>query len=343
MRKVIRVPGRVNLIGDHTDYTGGWVMPMAIDRWTMFEIETGGGRISLRSEQMEGFVGLALAEVAEGWRCPTSVPDWGRYVAAAMIETGPSEGFVGEIRSTIPVGAGLSSSAALAVGLVMAMLPSERFPDQLNPLEIAQIAQRVEHRATGVPTGIMDQLCIAGARAGHATLIDCARGAITHVPFESTEALQVQVLFVAHRTLEGSAYSDRVRECAEAESMIGPLVSARLSDLEEIESEVLRKRVRHVITENARVHAFAQAVASEHLHLAGEIMSESHRSLAEDYEVSTAEMDQVVASISALPRVWGARMAGGGFGGCVVAITEQGVEIPGAWTVAPVGSAEILS
>lgn len=335
MRRRIQVPGRVNLIGDHTDYTGGWVMPMAIDRWTVFELETGGDRITLKSEQLPGIVDLAVFGSVTG-SVRELGPDWGRYVSAAMIETETTEGFVGEIRSTIPVGAGVSSSAALAVGLVMAMLPSDTV---LGPLAVAQIAQRVEHRATGVPTGIMDQLCIAAAEAGHALLIDCAPGATRWQPIEMPEQVRVQVLFVAHRRLEGSAYSDRVRECAEAEAIIGPLAAAGLSDLGSIESEVLRRRARHVITENARVHAFAEAFIARDLNLVGEIMIASHRSLSDDYEVSTPEMDQVVASISEMPGVWGVRMTGGGFGGCVVAITEPDVEIPGAWTVVPVGAA----
>ncbi len=335
MRRQIRVPGRVNLIGDHTDYTGGWVMPMAIDRWMMFDLETGGDRITLKSAQLPGIVDLAVFGSEH-----ETIVDWGRYVAAAMIETGTTEGLVGEIRSTIPVGAGVSSSAALAVGLVMAMLPSDTMP---GPLELAQIVQRVEHRATGVPTGIMDQLCIAGAEAGHALLIDCAPGATRWEPIQMPEQVRVQVLFVAHRTLEGSAYSDRVRECAEAEAIIGSLATADLSDLDSIESEVLRRRARHVITENTRVHAFADALIGRDLDLVGEIMIASHRSLSDDYEVSTPEMDQVVASISELPGVWGVRMTGGGFGGCVVAITEPDGEIPGAWTVVPVGAARVMN
>lgn len=306
-------------------------MPMAIDRWMVFEIETGGDRITLKSAQLPGIVDLAVSGSEH-----ETIVDWGRYVAAAMIETAATEGFVGEIRSTIPVGAGVSSSAALAVGLVMAMLPSDTMP---GPLALAQIVQRVEHRATGVPTGIMDQLCIAGAEAGHALLIDCAPGATRWQPIEMPEQVRVQVLFVAHRRLEGSAYSDRVRECADVEAIIGPLAAAGLSDLDSIESEVLRRRARHVITENARVHAFADALIARDLDLVGEIMIVSHRSLSDDYEVSTPEMDQVVASISEMPGVWGVRMTGGGFGGCVVAITEPDVEIPGAWTVVPVGAA----
>jgi galactokinase len=335
MKVWVRVPGRVNLIGDHTDYTGGWVLPMAIDRWTVLEADVGGEQVRLLSQDVEGEVHLALPPNAAGPQVRADVhPQWGRYVAAAMGETGLQHGLTGTIRSDIPVGAGLSSSAALGVALVLAMTD----PDvHLEPLELAQIVQRVEHRATGVPTGIMDQLCIAAARDGHASLIDCGSHTMSHVSVTA----QVQVLFVAHRTLDGSAYTNRVRECAAIEAIIGPLRTAQLADLAALRDEQLRRRARHVITENARVRTCAIALADGDHGLVGSLMAQSHQSLARDYEVSTPEMDRVVAETSALPGVWGVRMTGGGFGGCVVALTTPETEIPGAWRVMPVGAPQL--
>jgi galactokinase len=332
MKVWVRVPGRVNLIGDHTDYTGGWVLPMTIDRWTVLEADVGGEQVRLVSQDVDGEVHLAVPLSAADPQALADVnPQWGRYVAAAMSETGLQRGLTGTIRSEIPVGAGLSSSAALGVALVLAMTE----PDvRVEPLELAKMVQRVEHRATGVPTGIMDQLCIAAAREGHASLIDCGSHAMSYVPVSA----QVQVLFVAHRTLDGSEYTNRVRECAAVEAIIGPLRTAQLADLVAIRDARLQRRARHVITENARVQTCAVALADGDHELVGSLMAQSHQSLAGDYEVSTPQMDRVVAEISGLPGVWGVRMTGGGFGGCVVALTTPETEIPGAWRVKPVSA-----
>jgi galactokinase len=331
-----RVPGRVNLIGDHTDYTGGLVLPMAIDRWTYLEATLGGDRVRVESEEMDGVVDLALPSArSDHLGNPAEMPRWGRYVAAAMSELDLKIGLTGQIRSEIPVGAGLSSSAALGVALVLAMTPMET---PIIPVEIAQLVQRIEHRATGVPTGIMDQLCIVSARIGHATLIDCAHHAVTHIPV--SDQVQVQVVFVADRTLDGSAYTDRVHECAAVEALIGPLYEAEMSDLNAVTDEKLRRRASHVVTENLRVRSFAAALKAGDHQSAGQLMKQSHSSLATDYEVSTPRMDEAVSEICALPGVWGARMTGGGFGGCVVALTRPEAMIPGAWKAVPVGAAQ---
>ena len=244
-RIIARAPGRVNLIGDHTDYTGGLVFPMAIDRWT--EIEGApADRIRLVSDDEPDPVDLpATVAAADVMRVE---PRWGRFVAAIAAELGSGRGFDRRVSTTIPVGAGLSSSAALEVAVALAL----GFDG--TPLELAQLARRAEHAATGVPTGIMDQLCIAGARQGHAALIDCHTLEVTPVPVPDDVAIVVQ--FVAHRTLEGSEYSDRVGECARAESVVGPLRTATLDDIERIDDELVRCRARHVVTENARVTKF---------------------------------------------------------------------------------------
>ena len=248
-RIVARAPGRVNLIGDHTDYTGGLVFPMAIDRWT----EVGGtlaDRIHLVSDDEPEPVDIPADVVAAD--VERVEPRWGRFVAAVAAELGNGRGFDGRVTTSIPVGAGLSSSAALEVAVALAL----GFDG--TPLDLAQLARRAEHAATGVPTGIMDQLCIASARHGHATLIDCHTLGVTAIAIPDDVAIVVQ--FVAHRTLEGSEYTDRVRECSRAEAVIGPLREATLEELEHIDDEVVHRRARHVITENARVTAFADAL-----------------------------------------------------------------------------------
>ena len=200
---VVHAPGRVNLIGDHTDYTGGLVFPMAIDRGTTIRYTPGADRVILSSDAEPEPIGLTLpVEIEPG----AMTPAWGRYVAAMAAELLAGTGIRGTVSSDIPAGAGLSSSAALecAVGLALGFDGS--------PIDLALAAQRAEHAATGVPTGIMDQLCIAAATAGHATMIDCHTLGITQVPVPGE--VDVVVEFIAHRTLVGSAYADRVAECA---------------------------------------------------------------------------------------------------------------------------------
>lgn len=317
----VRSPGRVNLIGDHTDYTGGLVFPMAIDRWT--EI-TGvrSDRIHLLSDQEDVIVDMP---VTGG---PTT--GWGRYVAAVAEEVGSGHGIDGRVTSDIPVGAGLSSSASLELAVALAL----GFDG--SALELAQLGRRAEHRATGVPTGIMDQLVIAAAAEGHAALIDCHALTVEHVPLPVDA--EVVVTFVAHRTLEGSAYADRVAECAAAEEIIGPLRLATLESVDRIADRTVRRRARHVITENQRVRDFAAALEAGDLGAAGRLMVESHESLRDDFETSVPVMDDAVERIRRVSGVRGARMTGGGFGGCIVTLCEPGSEVEG-WRVVPVAGA----
>ncbi|CAN5622067.1 galactokinase [soil metagenome] len=323
----VRAPGRVNLIGDHTDYTGGLVLPMAIDRATEIEFRPIPDRIRLTSDTEPDGIDLALpvdrADVT-GVR-----PAWGRYVAAVAAEMGSTAGFEGRVTTTIPVGAGLSSSAALEVAVALAL-------GAHDPVDVATLCQRAENRATGVPTGIMDQLCIAAADEGSAMLIDCSTLAM--VPVEVPDHVEILVRFVAHRTLEGSAYGDRVRECADAEAVIGPLREATTADLDRIDDPHVRARARHVITENARVRDFARALADGDAAAAGQVMTDGHRSLRDDFETSTPVMDTAVHDLCATPGVYGARMTGGGFGGCVVALCRPGLDLDG-WVVRPAGGA----
>lgn len=327
----VRAPGRVNLIGDHTDYTGGLVMPMAIDRYTTIVGTVGGTRIRLSSADEPEPVDLPL-DIDD----PAAVtPSWGRYVAGVVAEARPSRGVQGTVRTTIPVGAGLSSSAALeiAVALAVGVHADER--------ELAELCRRAEFRASGVPCGIMDQLSIAAGVDGHALVIDCHSLDIT--PVRVPDGLDVVVWFVAHRTLAGSAYADRVAECAAAEREIGPLRLATPDDAARIADPLVRSRATHVVTENQRVRDFAAALRADDRRAAGRLMIEGHRSLAQHFATSTPTMDQAVEHLCAMPGVYGARMTGGGFGGCVVAIAEPGSVEPAddRWLVRAVGGATV--
>ena len=322
----VLAPGRVNLIGEHTDYTGGLVFPMAIDRWTTIDYDVTGSGIVLDSADEDGTVAIALGQSFDA----AMTPSWGRYVGAVASLLDSPHGISGRVSTTIPVGAGLSSSAALEIAVALAL------GCELPASELAQLTQRAEHIATGVPTGIMDQLCIASARDGHGTMIDCRTLEVQHVPIPTD--VKIVVRFIAHRTLVGSAYADRVAQCAAAESIIGPLRDASLTDIAAITDATIASRARHVITDNARVVSFASALASGDYSTAGEIMSDCHRSLAEDFAISNDQMNAAVQDMRAIPGVFGARMTGGGFGGCIVALCEPDAIVDG-WHVKPVSAA----
>ncbi|MEX0846183.1 MAG: hypothetical protein WD023_00255, partial [Ilumatobacteraceae bacterium] len=303
-------------------------LPMAIDRFTDIRFAAHDS-VHLTSDDEPQPVELPL-EIAD----PASVePAWGRYVAGVVAEMASLRGITGHVRTSIPIGAGLSSSAALEVATALAL----GFDG--SPLALAQLCQRAENRASGVPSGIMDQLCIAAGVAGHALLIDC--GALTVSPAPLPADVDVVVQFIAHRTLVGSAYADRVAECALAERAIGPLRTATLDAARSIEDPVVRARALHVVTENQRVREFAAALTTGDLREAGALMLASHASLRDNYATSTPAMDDAVDRVAAMRGVYGARMTGGGFGGCIVALTEPGALADG-WVVHAVGGAAVI-
>jgi galactokinase len=306
-------PGRVNLIGDHTDYLGGLVLPMAIDLGTTVEGEAGGDTVVLRSADED-----AIAVVPVDIEGPATVePAWARYVAGVVAEVHPETGFEGTVMTTLPIGGGLSSSAALELAVALAL------GFEGTPRELARLGQRAEQRASGVPSGIMDQLASAAGVEGHALLIDCRSLDFRPVPVPD----DVDVVVVDSgqaRTLVGSAYAERRAQAELAEAVIGPLRDANTLDLKRLDDPVAMARARHVISENARVWAFAEALEGGWPEEAGALMTASHASLRDDYEVSTPTLDALVERLTATPGVYGARLTGAGFGGCVVALTEPG-------------------
>jgi galactokinase len=308
-------PGRVNLIGDHTDHQGGLVLPIAIDRGTTVTGTEGGNWVRLRSEDEVG-----LVEVQVGGEPPRALgPDWGRYVSALVELERPPQGLVGIVSTSLPLGAGLSSSAALELAVALAL------GFEGSPLELAQLCQRSEYLAVGVPCGIMDQLASAAGVADHALLIDCHDTSIDLVPMPDG----VDVLVVdsgQRRSLEETAYNQRLLECARAAEEVGPL--RLLPDVGAITDPVARRRARHVVTEIIRVRAFADALLAEDVESAGELMAESHESMRTDFEVSTPRLDALVRDLAATPGIYGARLTGAGFGGSVVALAARGAARP---------------
>ena len=327
----VEAPGRVNLIGDHTDYTGGLALPMAIDLGTTVFGDRGGDIVHLRSA-----LESAAAEVPIDIDAPAEVqPSWARYVAGVVAEMRPLRGFRGHVNTTLPVGGGLSSSAALEVAVALALGASAD-----DPVALAELCQRAEHRAVGVPCGIMDQLTVTAGVPGHALLIDCHERSFEPVPIPD----EVSVLVFDSgevRSLMSSAYAERRAQCEAAEALIGPLRSAQLEDVDKIDDDVLRRRARHVISENQRVRDFADALRWGDYETAGVHLYASHESLRDDFEVSTPILDNLVRALRETPGVYGARLTGAGFGGCVVAIAEPGA-VPWTTPLRPSGGARVI-
>ncbi len=336
---VARSPGRVNLIGDHTDYTGGMVLPMAIDRYTTIAAQPLDAAIQLTSADQPIELHCALPVVD-----PTStMPAWGRYVTGVAALLNVERGFSGSVSTTLPLGGGLSSSAALELSTALMLCAVNDLP-ALTSLELAQLCRFAEHLATGVPCGIMDQLTCASGVAGSALLIDCHSLQVS--PIEIPNDVNIYVQFIAHRQLASSAYSDRVTQCAQAEQHIGPLRLAEVGSVRNIADEVLQRRALHVVSENERVRRATVALALQDMTTFGQLMNESHQSLRDNFEVSTNQMDEAVRNAQQTAGVFGARMTGGGFGGCIVIVADSTANmnnLDGATLVKPVGGAKLVN
>lgn len=306
----IIVPGRVNLIGDHTDYVGGLAMPCAIDLGITAEVEPSDG-IDLTTDATaeHGSFTLPLGEL------PDDSPTWIRLVHTTARLAPNMHGATGRFTTTLPIGAGLSSSAACTIALALAL----GAPDDKR--ELVLLAQAIEQQATGVPCGVLDQLAIVFGEAGHALIVDAA--AVEARPTHICDGVGIVVVpSGSHRALSETPYAERRAQAEQAVREMGGLAGAALTDALSIPEPVLRRRARHVITENARVLAMATAFTSNDARAAGQLLLESHASLKNDAEVSTKGLDQLVDALSSRPGVFGARLTGAGFGGSVVVLTE---------------------
>ncbi len=331
-----RAPGRVTLIGDHTDYNGGLSLPMAIDLETEvdFAPKWGSFLIGIESDQ---FPDRPL-EIALGDTNP--VPGEAALAAGLLRLQRPASGGAIRVTSSLPVGAGLSSSAAFSVALLLAL---DHDPD---PLALARTCQEAE-RSAGAHVGLLDPLVIAGAAAGHALHIDFA-ALETRLVAVPEEAAFVVVHSEIPRLLSDTPYATRRAECERAAHILGrPLGACELGDLSALTDPVLRRRARHVVTECARVGEAERMLARGNLSGLGAVMTEGHRSLAVDFRVSLPAIDELVEHLIGQPGVLGARMSGGGFGGCVIALCQPDspaldpeVHAPRrAWRVSPAAAA----
>ena len=334
-------PGRVNLIGDHTDYNAGLAMPMAIDLGTVVSFEPDGTlRVVLRSAGEPEPADIDLHVPVDPDYLGRLAPRWARLVAAVVGVVRPVSGGRGTVETTLPVGAGLASSAALEVAVALAL------GFEAEPLVMARACQRAEQAATGVPSGLMDQLAVSAAAEGHALLIDFGALTTRHVPVPPGAEVVVVHSGVS-RALARSAYAARRSECEAAARGLGTLGQLEPEAILGVPDPALRRRARHVVTECDRVRWFAEAMAGGDLREAGRLMTASHWSLARDFEVSTAELDALVEHLVATPGVHGARLTGAGFGGCAVALCDPGavdltVFPAGAWRVRPSAAATVL-
>jgi len=326
--RVFRAPGRVNLIGEHTDYNLGFVMPMALDLACFTVIAPNpDGRLRVYSQNLEQERGWQVADIGSA----QPQRDWGDYVMGVARElelagySVPASNLL--IWSTVPVGSGLSSSAAIEVSVAKALLGDRR----IEPLELAKLCRRAENNFVGMPCGIMDQYIAVFGREGAAVKIDCRslENEIVELP---SEAEFVAINTMVKHELGSSAYRNRVAECAAAVEVIRqgePAVqslrdvsSRMLASYESRMPPVAARRARHVVTEDERVEQFVAASRAGDLKSMGELLVASHRSLQNDYEVSCEELDYLVDAAIAFPGVYGARMTGGGFGGCTVTMVR---------------------
>jgi galactokinase len=329
-RDVVRAPGRVNLIGEHTDYNDGFVLPMAIDRTTWIALRP-------RPDHLVRVYSLNFQEEAEFDvnDLQKGSPEWAEYmkgVAWAMTEKAGYilGGWEGVVSGDVPIGAGLSSSAALELASARAFALTSSFP--WDELVIAKLCQMAENQWVGANTGIMDQMISAAAQEGYALLIDCRSLESQLVPLPPDTVIVILDTATRHQHTN-SGYNERREQCEAGARFFG-VKALRDVTIEQFQArademdEVVRKRARHVITENDRTLQAAEAMRQGDAVRMGELMNASHVSMRDDFENSRAEMDAMVEIAQGHPACYGARMTGGGFGGCAVALVKAG-EISG--------------
>jgi galactokinase len=312
---VARAPGRVNLIGEHTDYNLGYVLPIAIDLACYVGCAPNrDGVLRVYSENLQQARQWPVDHVSELKACG----DWTDYVIGIARQLPLGRGRDLSIHSTVPLGSGLSSSASLEVAVALALGWSGELPS----LELVQLARRAENEFIGLPSGIMDQFAAVFGRRDAALKIDCRSLSCESVQLPAGVAILAVNSMVKHQHAN-SAYRQRVAECALAEREIQKcLRDATLDDLPSIHNPTALRRARHIITENQRVVDFIAASRSGDVVEMGRLLVASHRSLQTDYEVSCEELDFLVDAAMRVPGVFGARMTGGGFGGCTVNFVE---------------------
>jgi len=329
---IVAAPGRVNLIGEHVDYSDGFVLPMAIDRYCVIAAcekpgDDPGDTATIRSITKDGQIDITLDKPEYGRK-----GEWWNYVAGVIAgcrEAGlrPRK-FWALVTSDVPIGGGLSSSASIEVAT--ATLLEAMTGTTLDPVAKALLCQQAEHEYAGVPCGIMDQFISALGRADHLMLLDCRSREVEHIPLVDNSVTVMIINSNVKHELSGSEYAERRSQCEAAAKKLGAS-SLRDATLDQLDSSrgklepVEYRRARHAISEIARTQAAAAAVKTGDWPRVGELMVASHESLRDDYEVSCPELDLLVelaGDLGAEGGVFGSRMTGGGFGGCTVTLVR---------------------
>lgn len=325
---IAAAPGRVNLIGEHTDYNNGFVMPMALENHCVVAVAPSPSE----HHRFCGSLGDQIYEIPVAEALQTGEPFWSNYVRGVLsmlnrrgIVIGPVDML---IDSNVPRGGGLSSSAALEVAVCTAL--ASLAGADISPKEVALIGQAVEHEFVNVPCGIMDQFISANGKKDNAMKLDCASLEYELTPMNDPDISILVIDSAVKHSLADGAYGQRRKQCEEACRILG-IASLREATLDMVEAakdklgDVRYRRARHVVGENTRVESFAKAISTGKWDEAGIAMRGSHASLRDDYEVSCAELDTLVSLCDRIPSassVYGARMTGGGFGGCIVALVK---------------------
>jgi galactokinase len=330
--RVFRAPGRVNLIGEHTDYNDGFVLPMAIDRETLVAISPRRDRI-LRawSLNLDDSQELDLEKIGPGHR--GKWVDYLEGLVSALTDRGLIlSGADIALKSDVGIGSGLSSSAALEIALATALVAISGSP--IDGLSLARAGQTAEHVHVGIRCGIMDQYTAVHASKDHALLLDCRSLESKQIRLHLHDYVVVICDSHVRHALASSEYNLRRHDCEAGVQRLGfalpgilalrDVTSDQLEAHRSILPDTVYRRCRHVIHENARTLKAADALSAGDVHRVGILMSESHRSLRDDYQVSCGELDILVESAGAQPGVLGARMTGGGFGGCTVNLVQKG-------------------
>jgi galactokinase len=319
---IVRAPGRVNLIGEHTDYNDGFVLPMAIDHAVWMALTSRkDSTVRIRSLDLEVYSAFDLHSLTKG-------EGWIEYVKGVAYELQKDghelHGFDAVMTGDVPRGAGLSSSAAVELATARAFASVSGF--DWNAAQMAKVSQKAENEWVGVNCGIMDQMASAASREGYALFLDCRTLEYQHAPLPENTAVVI-LDTSTRRGLVDSAYNERRSQCEEAARWFGAkaLRDVSVDDLKRGGGlkEVVMKRARHIVTENARVLEAVQVMKAGDVKRLGELFNASHTSLRDDFEVTNEALNQIVECAQEQPFCHGARMTGAGFGGCAVALVEE--------------------
>lgn len=322
---LVRAPGRVNLIGEHTDYNDGFVLPMAIDRFVWIALRPRNDRrVRISSLEMEPPGDFSLDDLHKDGS------DWYEYlkgVAWALKEGGYKlQGWEGVMSGDVPIGAGLSSSAAIEMATARAFAQVAGF--EWDPVRMAQAGRKAENSWVGVSTGIMDQMASAACQAGHALFLDCRSLHYESIPLPD----RVSVVVLDTATRRGnvdSGYNERFQQCQMAARFFGVNALRDVSPQELTEKgrgldEVVYRRARHVVTEDQRVLDAIDAMRASDVIQLGQLLDASHVSMRDDFEITNEALNIMVSIARSQPGCYGARMTGGGFGGCAMALVDAG-------------------